>query len=301
MAFQPLFRTGLLLARPEGVSLFLKLQNANVMQYEIKPPSHLSLGLKELWEFRELFYFFTWRDIKVKYKQTVLGFIWAILQPLMLMLVFSLFFGMALNVPSDNIPYPIFVFSGLLLWNIFSAGLSNASGSMVTNASIIRKIYFPRLIIPMSSILVALFDFLMALIVYIGLLIFYQHPVGWSIMVFLPASILITVLCTFGLGTFVAALNVKYRDFRYLIPFAIQLLLFLTPIIYPVSIIPYDWAQYALSLNPMAGAIDLLRSSVTGSPVNWQLVSFSFVIAVMLFTLGLLYFRKTEYYFADLA
>ncbi len=271
------------------------------MQYEIKPPSHLSLGLKELWEFRELFYFFTWRDIKVKYKQTVLGFIWAILQPLMLMVVFSLFFGMALNVPSDNIPYPIFVFSGLLLWNIFSAGLSNASSSMIANASIIKKIYFPRLIIPMSSILGALFDFLMALIVYIGLLIFYQHPVSWNIMIFLPASILVTVLSTFGLGTFVAALNVKYRDFRYIIPFAIQLLLFLTPIIYPVSIIPYEWAQYALSLNPMAGAIDLLRSSVTGSPVNWQLVSFSFLIALLLFTLGLLYFRKTEYYFADLA
>lgn len=272
-----------------------------LMQYEIKPVGRLSLGLKELWEFRELFYFFTWRDIKVKYKQTVLGILWAVLQPFMLMVVFSLFFGYALKVPSDNIPYPIFVFSGLLLWNVFSGGLSNAANSMVTNASIIKKIYFPRLIIPMSSILVSLFDFMMAGGIYILLLVYFRHPVDWLIVFYLPASIFITVLTTFGLGTLIAALNVKYRDFRYLIPFFIQIMLFLTPIIYPVSVIPSEWAQYVLSLNPMAGAISLLRSAVTYSPVDWQLVSFSTFIAVLLFLLGLFYFRKTEYYFADLA
>ena len=272
------------------------------MEYEIKPVSKLSLGLKELWEFRELFYFFTWRDIKVKYKQTALGVLWAVLQPFMLMIVFTLFFGKALGVPTDNnIPYPVFVYSGLLLWNIFSSGLSNASNSMVSNAGIIKKIYFPRLIIPMSAILVALFDFLMALVIYIGILIYYHHPVDLNIIIFLPLSILLTILSTFGLGTWLAALNVKYRDFRYVIPFLIQILLFLTPVIYPVSIIKHEWAQKILSLNPMAGAIDLLRASVTHSPVNLQLVITSAIISIALFFAGLFYFRKTEYYFADLA
>lgn len=271
------------------------------MLYEIKPVGKLSLGLKELWEFRELFYFFTWRDIKVKYKQTSLGILWAILQPFLLMIVFSLFFGQALNVPSDNIPYPVFVFSGLLLWSVFSSGLANASNSMVSNAGIIKKIYFPRLIIPMSSILVALFDFMMAFVIFIGILIFYHQPVNSNIILFLPLSILITVLSTFGLGAWLAALNVKYRDFRYVIPFFIQLLLFLTPVIYPVSIIKYQWAQKILSLNPMAGAIELLRSSVTHSALNLQLVATSFIVSLLLFFAGLFYFRKTEYYFADLA
>jgi lipopolysaccharide transport system permease protein len=271
------------------------------MEYKIEPVSKFSLGLKELWDFRELFYFFTWRDIKVKYKQTFFGVAWAVLQPFLLMLVFSVFFGKALGVPSGDVPYPIFVYCGLLLWNIFASGLSNAANSMVVNANIIKKIYFPRLIIPISAILVALFDFIMAFIIYIGILIFYRHSLDWLIIIYLPLSVLITIFTTFGLGTFIAALNVKYRDFRYVIPFLIQLLLFLTPVIYPVSIIKYKWAQYLLSINPMAGAIDLLRSTVTHSPVNFQLVMMSSVIAVLLFIIGLFYFRKTEYFFADLA
>jgi lipopolysaccharide transport system permease protein len=271
------------------------------MEYEIKPVGKLSLGLAELFEYRELFYFFTWRDIKIKYKQTVFGVLWAILQPFLLMVVFTLFFGRALGVPSDNIPYPVFVYSGLLLWNIFSAGLANASNSMVSNANIIKKIYFPRLIIPMSAILVALFDFLMAFVIYIGLLIYYQQSVDLIIILYLPLSLLITVLTTFGLGTFIATLNIKYRDFRYVIPFLIQILLFLTPVIYPVAIIRQSWAQYLLALNPMAGAIDLVRSTVTGIPVDGQLVVIGFIVSITLFVFGLYYFRKTEYYFADLA
>lgn len=271
------------------------------MQYEIKPVSKISLGLKELWEFRELFYFFTWRDIKVKYKQTVLGVIWAILQPFLLMVVFTLFFSKGLSVPSDNIPYPIFVLSGLLLWTIFSSGLSNASQSMVANAGIIKKIYFPRLIIPMSAILVSLFDFIMAFVIYIGILIYYQQPVEPVIVLYLPLSILITVLTTFGMGTMLAALNVKYRDFRYVIPFLIQLLFFVTPVIYPTSIIKIPWAQKILMLNPMAGAIELLRSPVAHSALNVQLVIISIIVSFVLFFAGLFYFRKTEYYFADLA
>jgi lipopolysaccharide transport system permease protein len=271
------------------------------MEYEIKPVSKLSLGLKELWEFRELFYFFTWRDIKVKYKQTALGVLWAILQPFLLMIVFTVFFAKGLKVPSDDIPYPVFVYSGLLLWNIFSSGLANASNSMVTNANIIKKIYFPRLIIPMSAILVALFDFLMACIIYIGLLLYNHQAVDPIIIVYLRLGIIIATLTTFGMGAWFAALNVKYRDFRYVIPFLIQVLLFLTPVIYPVSIIKYDWAQRILSLNPLTGAIELLRSTITHVPVNLQTVFISFIVSFLLFLVGLFYFRKTEYYFADLA
>lgn len=271
------------------------------MEYEIKPNSKLFLGLKELIEFRELFYFFTWRDIKVKYKQTGLGILWAILQPFLLMVVFTLFFSKGLNIPSDNIPYPVFVFSGLLLWNIFSSGLSNAANSMVANAGIIKKIYFPRLIIPMSAILVALFDFFMAFIVYAGILLYYGYLPDWRFFFFLPAALAVTVMATFGLGTFIAALNVKYRDFRYVIPFFIQLLLFLTPVIYPVSIINHPWARTLLALNPMSGAIDLLRNTITHADTDWSMIGISFTSALIFFITGLFYFRKTEYYFADLA
>lgn len=271
------------------------------MRYEIKPTSKLSIGFKELWDFRELFYFFTWRDIKVKYKQTILGMLWVILQPFLLMVVFTLFFDKGLGIPSNNIPYPIFVYSGLLLWNIFSSGLSSASQSMVSNANIIKKIYFPRLIIPISSILVSLFDFIMAFFVFIGILIYYKQPVEFNIIVFLPASIIIIIMTTIGLGTGLAALNIKYRDFRYIIPFLIQLLLFITPVIYPISIIKHTWIQELLSLNPMTGAIELLRSSITHIPVKYKTVLMSLISSFILFLFGLYYFRKTEHYFADLA
>src|SRR5215216_2868024 len=221
------------------------------VEYEIKPASKLSLGLKELWEFRELFYFFTWRDIKVKYKQTVLGFAWAVLQPLLMMVIFSVFFGKALNVPSDNIPYPVFVYSGLLLWNIFATGITGAGNSMVTNANIIKKIYFPRLIIPASAILVSLFDFIFAFLIFIGILFYYHLPVNvLKLMLFMPAGLIITTISTFGLGTLLAALNIKYRDFRYVIPFMVQALLFLTPVIYPPTIFSHDWMKYIIAINP---------------------------------------------------
>lgn len=272
------------------------------MQYEIKPASKISLGLRELWEFRELFYFFTWKDIKVKYKQTTLGILWAILQPFLTMVIFSIFFGKGLAVPSDGIPYPIFVFSGLMLWNIFSSGLSSAANSMVSNANIIKKIYFPRLIIPMSAILVTLFDFIMAFGIYICLMVYYRFPIHWNIILFLPLSLFITILSSFGLGTFLAALNVKYRDFRYVIPFFIQTLLFLTPVIYPVSILNnYPWLQKLLVFNPMTPAINLMRSSVTDQEITTSMILPGIIMSILLFFFGLLYFRKTESYFADLA
>lgn len=271
-------------------------------EYIIKPPSSFSLNLRELWQYRELFYFFTWRDIKVKYKQTLLGFAWAILQPLMMMLLFSFIFGHALGVESDGIPYPIFVYSGLLLWNIFSSGLQSSADSMVSHADIIRKIYFPRLIVPVSSILVSLFDFLMSLIVYVGLLIYFQHPVViWKIVVFLPASVLLTTISALGLGTMLAAFNVKYRDFRYIIPYLIQLLLFINPVIYSTSIFKAKWVQYLIAFNPMSGAINMSRFAFTNQPIAWDLLGISVASSLFFLFAGIYTFRKTEAYFADLA
>ena len=271
------------------------------MEYEIKPKKKLSLGLNELWQYRELFYFFTWRDIKVKYKQAVFGGLWAIFQPLITMLIFT-FLGNMLKIPSEGIPYPVFAYSGLLFWILFSSSVSNAGNSMVTNANIIKKIYFPRLIIPMSSILVASFDFLMAFVVFIGLLFYFQMDVViWKIIIFIPVSLLMTIITSFGLGSFLAALNVKYRDFRYIIPFLVQSLMFLTPVIYPVSIIKYEWAKYLIALNPMTGVINLTRNAIISNPIDVNLFLISVFSAVILFFVGLFYFRKTEAYFADIA
>jgi len=272
------------------------------MEYEIKPKEKLNLGLGELWQYRELFYFFTWRDIKVKYKQTVLGFVWAVLQPFFMMLIFSVFFAEGLKDRLGNTPYPVFVFSGLLLWNIFSSGITAAGNSMITNANIIKKIYFPRLIIPISSVLVSLFDFLMAAFVFIGMLIYYHVQINvLKALVFIPVSILVTCISTFGMGTFLAALNIKYRDFRYIIPFMVQALLFITPVIYPVSILSREWLKYLVSINPMYAAVSLFRYCFTDTPLEMNLILVSLCSALFFFVSGLYYFRKTEAYFADLA
>jgi lipopolysaccharide transport system permease protein len=256
---------------------------------------------KELWRYRELFYFFTWRDIKIKYKQTVLGFLWAILQPLLMMVIFTFFFGRALNIPSQNLPYPVFVFSGLLLWNTFSSGLTNASNSMVNNASIIKKIYFPRLIIPVSSILVALFDFFMAFMLFIPILVYFQTPLSMNAVWCWPIALSITMLATLGPGSLLAALNVKYRDFRYVIPFLVQILFFLTPVIYPVSMLQYPIVQYLLVLSPMYAAVELFRYPLTGADLNPIFIFMSLGSGAVLLFSGILYFKKTEDFFADFA
>ncbi len=273
------------------------------MEYEIRPKEKLNLGIAELWQYRELFYFFTWRDIKVKYKQTVLGFLWAILQPLIMTMLFSFSLGKIIsNNTQLNMPYPLFALSGLIVWNIFSSGLSGAGNSMVTNSNIIKKIYFPRLIIPISAVLVSLFDFIMAFIIFIGMLIYYQTDIHiLNFIIFFPLSILITCISTFGLGCWLAALNIKYRDFRYIIPFMIQGLLFLTPVIYPLSLISNLKIKYLLALNPMYSAVELSRYAVTTKPLDSNLMLVSVLSAILFFIIGVFYFRKTEAYFADLA
>ena len=281
--------------------------NTNI-EYSIKPSKDIRLGLQELWSYRELFYFFSWRDIKVKYKQTALGFLWAILQPLLMMMIFVVFFSRFLNVPTDNIPAPVFYFSGLLLWNLFSSGLSNSANSMVDNANIIKKVYFPRLIIPLSALLVSGFDFLMGFIIFLGILGYYYFSVPefsfnfLSFIIYFPLGFLLTILSACGLGTFLASLNVKYRDFRYVIPFLIQFLLFVSPVIYPVSILKGSpILEKIAAINPLTGALILGRASLTEANPDWILVGISFISAIVFAVIGLYYFRRTESYFADLA
>ncbi len=281
------------------------MKHSEPIEYIIRPPGKLSLNLRELWQYRELFFFFTWRDIKVKYKQTILGFLWAVIQPLLMMAIFVVFFAKALKISTDEVPAPIFYYSGLLLWNIFSTGIGAAGNSMISNANIIKKIYFPRLIIPISSILTAVFDFMMALLLFVILLVYFNfhgYDFSWmKLLFYLPLGLILTVVTTFGLGSFIAALNVKYRDFRYVIPFFIQFLLFVTPVIYPVSIFEGNWLETLLSLNPMTGAITLCRSAFTDSLIDWKMIGLSTFSAIIVFLLGIFQFRKTEAYFADLA
>lgn len=273
-----------------------------MQEFIIENKGKFTLGGRELWQYRELFYFFTWRDIKVRYKQAALGILWAAMQPLSMMLLFTFVFSRGLKVGSDGLPYPIFAFSGLMIWNVFSNGLLNAASSMVANANIIKKIYFPRLIIPLSSILTALFDFLFAFATFIGLLIYFQLPFAlWKLLFFTPLSILLTVITTFGLGTLLASLNVKYRDFQYALPFLIQFLLFLNPVLYSTKAFENNLAQWIMRLNPIAGAIDLMRAIFTEGAVEWSTLGSQFLVSIVLLFLGVYFFRKTEAYFADIA
>lgn len=221
----------------------------------IRPPKGwLHLNLRELWQYRELAYFFVWRDIKVRYKQTAIGALWAVFQPFTAMIIFSIFFGRFVGIPSEGIPYPVFVYSGLLLWNYFAFGLAHASSSMVENGNIIKKIYFPRLIIPIASSLTGLVDFLFATLVLVGLMIYYNYLPHLAIILYAPLLLVMTFLASMGLGCFLASINVKYRDVRYALPFFIQILMFLTPVIYPVSIVGEKY-RWLLALNPMSSVI----------------------------------------------
>ncbi len=267
----------------------------------IQPPKGFSLGLKELWQYRELFYFFTWRDIKVKYKQTYLGILWALLQPLGMMVIFTFLFSKTWKIDTTPIQYPIFVLGGLILWNLFSVSVSHAGESMIRNANIINKIYFPRLIIPCSSILVALFDFLMGLLIFIVFFLIYKQPVSWTAILYLPAAVLLTLIAAFGTGTFFAALNVKYRDFRYTIPFLLQFLFFASQVIYPLQVVQQSWLKYVLAVNPVNAAIELFRYPFSFSPVDMSIIAIGVTSTMIISLIGLYYFRKTEAYFADLA
>lgn len=271
-------------------------------EFEIKPHKKISFGFKELWSYNELIYFFTWRDIMVKYKQTLLGFLWAILQPLFMTIVFTFFLGNAITTQTKMaVEYPVFVFSGMLIWGLFSSGLSNASSSMVNNANIIKKIYFPRLIIPISAVLASLVDFFVSFLLFIGVIVYFRVGINWLHFFYIPLAVVIAIFSALGMGMFLAALNIKYRDVRYVLPFFIQALLFVSPIMFPLNITNNKWAHIVLQWNPIAGALELVRSVFVNYTVSMDVIIYSSFSTVLIFLLGLYYFRKTESYFADLA
>ncbi len=256
------------------------------------------LDLREIWNYRELLYFLTKRDIKVRYKQTVLGGLWAIIQPVFTMVVFTLFFGRLAKMPSDGIPYPIFVYVGLLPWTYFANALSASGNSLVGSSNLITKVYFPRLIIPTSASLAGLLDFFIAMLVLAAMMAYYQFVPNVGIVLF-PFLVGLTFLCAVGVGLWLSALNVQYRDIRYVIPFLIQLWMFVSPVIYPVSIVNEKY-RWLLALNPMGGVIKAYRSSILGHlPIDWFLLGLSTAIIFMLFESGLYYFRRMEKTFAD--
>lgn len=266
----------------------------------IQPKKTISLrDLKELWRYRELVYFFTWKEIKIRYKQTVIGGMWAIFQPFITMIVFTVFFGKLAGIPSDNVPYPIFVYVGLLFWQFFSSALSDTSNTLVTNQSIITKVYFPRLILPISAVMTKFIDFLFAVVILIGMMFYYQYTPSLVGILLLPVLLIITFLASTGLGLFLAAVNVKYRDVRYALPFFIQILLFITPVIYPASIAgKYSWI---LALNPMTGVIQVARAGLLHTaPINWLLLALSAAACVVMMIIGVIYFKVVERYFADI-
>jgi lipopolysaccharide transport system permease protein len=252
----------------------------------------------ELWAYRELLYVLTMRDIKVRYKQTVLGFAWAIIQPFMMMVVFSVFFGRLAQMPSDGFPYPIFVYAALLPWTFFANSISSSANSLVGSANLVSKVYFPRLIIPLSSVGSGLVDFAIAGGILLLLMVYYG--VGWTSNLFMvPILVIAAAFTALGVGTFLAALNVAYRDFRYVVPFLVQFWMFATPVVYPASIVPREW-QWALYLNPMAGVIEGFRSAFLGRPFDVPGILLSLAIAGILFGAGTAYFGKVERRFADI-
>jgi lipopolysaccharide transport system permease protein len=274
----------------------------NEIEYVIEPQKRKLLDFREIWRYKELFYFFAWRDIKVKYKQTFLGIFWVLIQPVVTVLIFSVFFGRALQVPSLDLPYPLFVFSGLLFWTFFSTGVSNASNSIIAHSSIIKKIYFPRLVIPLSAILVLLVDFFIAFILFIAMMIFYKVSVPLDkIFLLWPVAVALLLIATAGMSCLLAALSVKYRDFRHIIPFALQVTLFLTPVIYPTTVIAHDWIKNILALNPVYAPIMLFKMSLTNTPIDMSLVAISVTSSLVFLLLGIYYFKRTENYFADIA
>jgi len=258
----------------------------------------VALNLRDLWQYRDLLYILTMRDIKVRYKQTLLGAAWAIIQPLFTMLIFSLFFGRLAGMPSDGIPYPIFAYAGLLPWTFFSNAVTNSGNSLVGNSNLITKIYFPRMIIPMASVAAGLLDFVIAFGLLVVLMFYYG--VGLSInLLMLPVLLALTSLLAIGVGMWMSALNVKYRDVRYALPFLIQLGMFASPIIYPLSLVPENW-RWLMALNPLAGQIEAYRSTFFGKPFDWLSLGISAVLTFAVLIYSAYNFRRMEKSFADI-
>lgn len=258
----------------------------------------MALHLMDVWRYRELVFFLTWRDISVRYKQTALGAAWAVIQPFFTMLVFTIFFGQLGRIPSDGLPYPIFSFCALLPWQLFAYSLSESSNSLVANQNLISKVYFPRVVIPLASTLGGLLDFLISFVVLLGMMLFYQIRPTTAVWT-LPFFVLLALVTALGVGLWLSALNVEYRDVRYTIPFLTQFWMFLTPIAYPASLVPEQW-RLLYGINPMVGVVEGFRWALlgTGNPPG-LLMAVSVMAALLLFISGLYYFRRMERTFAD--
>jgi lipopolysaccharide transport system permease protein len=266
--------------------------------FSIDPPTGwTSLGLRELWDYRELLYFLTWRDVKVRYKQTALGAAWAIIQPVFMMLVFSLFFGRLAKMPSDGIPYPIFTFCALLPWQLFAYALTESSNSLVANERLITKVYFPRLVVPIAAVLGGLVDFGVAFVILLGMMIYYGI-VPTAAMFALPGFIVLAIMTALAVGLWLSALNVKYRDVRYTLNFLSQFWLFATPIAYPSSLVPERW-RALYGFNPMAGVVEGFRWALLGTKPPGAMLWVSITVVILLLVGGLFYFRRMEQQFAD--
>jgi lipopolysaccharide transport system permease protein len=254
--------------------------------------------LRELWEFRELLYFFAWRDIKVRYKQTVMGVLWAIIQPFLTMVIFSVFFGRLADVPSDGLPYPVFSYAALVPWTFFANSLAQASNSLVLNANMIKKIYFPRLALPIAAVLAGVIDFMLAFVVLLGIMLYYDLVPTVNI-IWLPFFVLLALVTSLGVSLWLAAMNVQFRDVHYTIPFLTQAWLFVTPIAYPSSLLPEPW-RTVYGLNPMAGVVEGFRWALLGTDTApGKMIIVSAVVALTLFIGGAFYFRRMEQSFAD--
>ncbi len=267
----------------------------------IRPKSRwYFINPKELWDARELFFIFAWRDIKVRYKQTAVGVAWVIFQPLVSTVIFTVFFGNFAKIPSQNLPYPVFVLLGLIFWGFFSTALSHAASSFIENDQLVKKVYFPREILPFSTVLTAFIDFAVSFGLLFIVSILYRAYFNLAFLVVVLIGLVITAIASSGLGLLLASINIKYRDVRYILPFFLQLMIFVTPVIYPLGIVRPSF-QFLLSLNPMTGVIDALRSSLaTGMIAKPETLLMSFVASLCVLAIGLVYFRKTVSFFADI-
>ena len=259
--------------------------------------SWAALDLREIWAYRELLYFFTWRDIKVRYKQAVLGIAWAVIQPLFTMVVFTVFFGKLAKVPSNGLPYPIFSYAALLPWTFFFTAVNNSGNSLVGSSNLIKKVYFPRMLVPGAAVAAALLDFAIALAVFIGLFIHYRCVVTWQ-LVLLPVLVVIMTMFAVAIGLWVASLNVKYRDVRHALPFALQAWMFVSPVIYPSSLMDEKW-RWILAMNPLTGIIEGYRSALLGQPIMWGFLSYSAAVSLVAVIAAGYSFRHMERQFAD--
>ncbi len=277
----------------------LHLTQADIFHTHIEPSrSWLSFGIKEMWLYRELLYFLTWRDIKIRYKQTLLGFAWAILQPFLTMVVFSLFFGKLGKIPSEGVPYPIFNYTALLPWQFFENSITISTTSLVTNANMVTKVYFPRMFVPVSSVISGLVDFMVAFIVLIGMMIFYHISPTIGVLL-LPFFLLLAFITAMGVSLWMSALNVKYRDVRYVVPFLARFWFFATPIAYPSSLLHEPW-RTLYGLNPMVGVVEGFRWALLGTKPPEAMLFLSSFIALFILVTGLIYFSRTEKTFADI-